>query len=509
MKRGIALINGEILTMDPLLPRAQALLTRGSSIAEVGDSRAILDLAGRDTEIVDLTGKSVIPGFIDCHTHFISWGIESTRLDLSGARSFEQASEMVRAALEKRPLVRPFIAVNWDQSEWTDPHIPTAEELDRVTGPHPVILRRICGHVAVANRAALRLLPQAVKGIDWRRGRLFEDASLNLNRFFPPSERETTEGVDAAMERAGKEGITSIQDIVSLRQFRTYEDLRRRGRLKLRVYACYKHAHLTDLVESGMDEFCSDDWLRPGGIKIYADGSLGSGTAALSRPYKNTSDCGQLNLTLEDMLAIMRKADRNGFQLLIHAIGDRAIAQVLKAYEELLIGENPRRHRIEHLELATRAQMERLRKMGLVASMQPNFLRWQGPGGMYEKILGTRRRRMANRIGDLLRIGAHVAFGSDCMPLSPIEGIKCACRHPEERQRISVEEAMRAYTLGSAYASFDEDVKGSLKSGKLADLVILSQNPCKAERLEGLSVEATIVGGRPVYVSPELRLGGS
>jgi predicted amidohydrolase YtcJ len=204
----------------------------------------------------------------------------------------------------------------------------------------------------------------------------------------------------------------------------------------------------------------------------------------------------------------MKSADRDGFQLFIHAIGDRAIAQVLCAYRKMGISENPLRHRVEHLELATRSQMKEMKRMNLLASMQPNFVRWQGTKGMYEKILGVRRKRMANRIGDLRTLGVPVAFGSDCMPLSPLVGIESACRHPEQSQRISVEEAIRTYTLGSAYASFDEDLKGSLEPGKLADVAILSGSVSRLADLRKLRVEGTIVGGRIVYMSPELEASG-
>lgn len=498
----LALIDGEVVTMEPSPARAEAILIEGEKIVAVGSTQEILNRAPAKTRLIHLAGRVATPGFIDSHTHLVSYGLDLSRPDLSTARSFNEVLEMVRGALRNREPSKPLIAVNWDQSKWRDPHIPTAEELDRATGRYPVILRRICGHIAVANGAALELLPRRLRKVDWRKGLLFEDAALDLNRVFPPDAEEIVGGLLKAMDAASRVGVTSIHDVGSLRYYRAYKRLEKERRLKLRVYFCFKHKEIDKLLKSKIHEGSRSKWLTVGGIKIFADGSLGARTAALSRPYVASSNVGVLNHTSAKLLKIMRKADKHGFQLFIHAIGDRAIEQVLSAYGNLIAHGNPLRHRIEHFEIASRGQIEKLRRLNLIACMQPNFVTWQRPKGIYEWNLGVRRRKMANRIADVIRAGAVVAFGSDCMPFSPSYGLWGATEHPNPEQRISTEKALKTYTLNSAYASFDEKIKGSLVPGKLADLVVFSENPFESKDLRKVEVLLTIVNGKIVYSDP-------
>lgn len=502
LSKSLALINGEILTMEPNPSRAEAILIKGEKIGVIGSTQEVLELAPDNTKLIDLARKVATPGFIDSHTHLVSYGLDLARPDLSNTKSFDEILEIVREALRFKEPSKPLIAVKWDQSKWKDPYIPTHDELDRVFGSHPVILRRICGHIAVASKAALELLPSGLKKVDWRKGLLFEDAALNLNKIFPPDSEEIENGLLKAMDVASGIGVTSIHDIASLRYYRIYKKLQREGRLKLRVYICFPHKELAQLQNLEIRLRGGDNWLRVGGVKIFADGSLGARTAALSHPYKGSSNLGILNHTSDGLLQIMRAADAHGFQLFIHAIGDQAISQVLYAYENLLADGNPFRHRIEHFELASQAQIRRLRKLNIIASMQPNFVSWQDPQGMYEQILGMRRRKMANRIGDVIRAGVVMAFGSDCMPFTPWYGLWGAVEHPNPSQRISMDDALAAYTLNSAYASFDEIIKGSLAPGKLADLVVMAENPFESEDLRKNDILLTILNGEIVYSNP-------
>ncbi len=489
--------------METVPSEAEAILIGGERIVNVGSTSEILDSVPPGTRLIDLGRNVVTPGFIDSHTHLVSFGLDLSRLNLSGAKSFDEVLEMVRETLKNRETSGPVIAVNWDQSKWADPHMPTSEELNKATGKHPVILRRVCGHIALANKAALELLPRGLQKVDWRKGLLIENAALNLNSVFPPDKKEIAEGLVKAMDTVSKIGITSIHDITSFRYYKIYKELQKENRLRVRVYICLKYKEMDEFLDAKVAEESEDDWLRVGGVKIFADGSLGARTAALSQPYKASSNLGVLNHTFDDLLGIMRKANAHGFQLFVHAIGDQAIEQVLCAYENLLVRGNPCRHRIEHFEIGSKAHIKRLKRLGIIASMQPNFVTWQYPGGMYERVLGARRLRMANRIGDVVRAGVTVAFGSDCMPPSPVYGLEGAVEHPNAEQRISIHEAVRAYTLNSAYASFDEEAKGSLVPGKLADMAVLLGSSFQSGRVGEIQVLLTIVNGEIVYSSQE------
>ncbi|KPJ51106.1 hypothetical protein AMJ40_00960 [candidate division TA06 bacterium DG_26] len=496
----IAFVNGRVLTMESAPSEVEALLTRGERIAAVGNTSEVLALAPAGTKIMDLGGRVLSPGFVDAHTHFVSHGLDLSRPDLLAARDVDQALEIVREAARQKNPSKPLIAVNWDESRWKDPRRPTLIELDKVVGSHPVILRRICGHVAVANSAALRLLPPGLKWVDRRRGLLFEYASLHLNRIFPPDADQILCGLSRAMDAASQMGVTSIHDMACLRYFEIYQRIHRQHGLRVRVYISLPCEEMGELITLKEYKRSRNEWLRIGGIKIFSDGSLGARTAALSRPYRRSSGLGTLNFTFDELLEIMADADAHGLQLFVHAIGDQAISQVLAAFEYLLAHGNPLRHRIEHFEVATRAHIRTLTKLRIIASLQPNFVSWQDPGGMYQRLLGVRRSKMANRIGDIVRAGVKVAFGSDCMPFSPQYGLSGAVSHPSSGQRIEPADALHAYTIGSAYASFDERVKGSLVRGKLADLVVWAENPLLSRNLKNGKILLTMVGGQITHL---------
>jgi predicted amidohydrolase YtcJ len=234
-------------------------------------------------------------------------------------------------------------------------------------------------------------------------------------------------------------------------------------------------------------------------MKVFADGSIGAGTAALSGPYLDRPGEGQLNYTDEELLQLVQEAHAHGWQVLAHAIGDRAIEQVLRAYGRVGVTAADR-YRIEHFELAGDEQLERAARLGLIASMQPNFLKWAKPGDLYEARLGKERTSRISPHRLALDSGLKLALGSDCMPLGPLFGIHQAVNAPHPAQRLTVEEAIQGYTLGGAYASFEEGLKGSLEPGKLADLVVLAGDPFEQpQSLEELQVEMTFIGGELVF----------
>ena len=507
----LALINGNMVTVDESGPRAEAVLISGERIVKVGSTEEIRGELPEKATTVDLKGRTVVPGFIDSHTHFVSWGLGLSRLDLREAATVSEALDMTKKRVKGSEKGEVIIGEGWDQSKWEESRYPEREELDKVAPRNPVILRRVCGHLAVANSEALNLIPSYISGIDWETGTLLGDPALNLNRLFPPSSGEILEAVKLAMKEAHKLGVTSIHDIVTPQYLRAYQELQKRGELNLRVYACFYEEYLDSLLGVGLRTGFGDGLLKFGGLKVFADGSLGARSAALSSPYQNSDEVGVLTHSDQELKSVMERAAGAGVQVLVHAIGDRAIGQVLSGYEKIFAGSrrgvptrNNLRHRIEHVELPTPQQLRNMRELGIIAAMQPNFLgEWGQAGGMYEELLGEDRWRRNNPLREVADLDIPIAFGSDSMPFSPLYGIHWAVNHPIEEQRLTAEEAIRFYTLGSAHASFEEELKGSIQEGKFADLVVLSQDVTKRREIDRVEVVMTVLGGAIVFERAE------
>jgi len=279
--------------------------------------------------------------------------------------------------------------------------------------------------------------------------------------------------------------------------------LNAKGRDRLRVTVFQKVAAAEEIADVCTGDDFDEDWVRFGGVKAFGDGSLGAGNAAVSASYLDGGN-GVLNHTDASLETIIRRSEETGWRTAIHAIGDRAIEQVLRAHAAVSSSADLR-HRIEHFELATRDQIERARSLGLFLSMQPNFIgNWSGPGSMYDRKLGRSRDKESNPLRHVLDSGAHLAFGSDGMPVSPLYGLHCAVNAAYESQRVTVDEAIAAYTEGGARFSFEEDVKGRLQVGAYADLVVLDEDPCRApDRLREHRVERVFVGGECVFEAEE------
>ncbi len=499
-----AFINGRIYTLaEPAW--VEALLVRDGRIAALGTTAEVLRRAAEAAKIIDLKGKAVLPGFIDAHTHLVSTGLTRTvYLDLSGARSLEELLEQVRGELARRAEGEWLVGRGWDESRWPERRYVTRRELDRVAPANPVALFRVDGHLLVVNSRALKEvpLPQArLKGgkADLERGWLWEEAAWWFHEQIKPDLAHLKKAIMAGVELAHSHGLTSIHEIARPRYLRAYQELRREGRLRLRVYLNLMSEQMEELIGLGLETTFGDEWLRLGGVKLFADGSIGAGNAALSEPYRDRGGRGELNHTPEELRRFVERARAHGLQVMIHAIGDRAIEAALEAYERA--GVTPQeRHRIEHFELATPEQVERAARLGVVLSMQPNFLQWAAPGGLYEARLGKERARRINPHRWVLDAGGRLAFGSDCMPLGPLFGLQQVVNAPQPVQRLTLEEALRCYTQGGAYASFEEGLKGSLEVGKLADLVVLSEDPfAEPGGLAEIQVEMTFIGGELVF----------
>jgi hypothetical protein len=478
----IAFINGNILSMEG--DGVEAVIIKGERIEKV-EHKSILKDVG-EVEVFDLKGRILIPGFIDSHIHFIDVGLNLSRVDLSQTISLRDALDKAKDRLEQEKKTAPLICVNFDESKWRENRLPKREELDRLSSDRAIIFRRVCGHIAVANKKALDSIPKEWERIDYNSGILLEDVVLYINEVFPPSNEEIETAIVKAQKKAYSLGITSIHDMTLRRYLDVYRTMEKKNILQIRVYAVLPAIDM-DHITSGRGK-----WVKTGGVKLFADGSLGARTAALSSSYPGTKNCGILNYRRIGLERIVKEANKRGIQIFIHAIGERAIEQILDVYKAGVEG-NPSRNRIEHFELADDALIKRAKELGIVLAMQPNFItNWGKYGGMYHKILGKRGLH-TNKFRTALQEGCTVCFGSDSMPPGPVYGIKGAMEHPTES--ISFHDALRMYTINSAYAGFDEGLTGSIKEGKKADLVVLSGSP------PDLKVDMTILNGEIVYNS--------
>jgi hypothetical protein len=450
----------------------------------------------------------VLPGFIDAHTHLVNLGRSLVHADLSGADGPEDCIARLEDAGDGDENGKEdewILGFGYDESAWGGGYL-VREELDRVSDSRPVAAFREDMHVASVNSVALSRHRDGMPDDDVRTegdeptGVLVEEAVDVVYGAIEPGPEETRELIVAAQEHANALGVTGVHDMVRRSHApRVYREMDREGELSLRVRLNYWSDHLDAAEELGLRTDHGSGMVRTGAIKTYTDGSIGGRTAKLSAPYADGEGTGQWVVPPEELRALVDRADDAGFQLAIHAIGDEAIDVALDA---LGATDDPAgaRHRIEHAELATDGAIDRFARVGVVASVQPNFLKWADEGGLYDARLGEERRRASNRFGDLLEAGAHLAFGSDCMPLDPLLGVHHAVNAPDDRQRLPVTEALRAYTAGAAYAGFDEEESGTIEVGKRADLVVLEESPWENEgRIDAIDVAATVVDGEVVY----------
>jgi len=512
-------------------------LIDGTGRPPVKDSVVIIDgewivAAGRrgevavpeGAEVIDASGRTVLPGLTDAHTHFLWMGIGMIRLvDLSATTSLVEAVELVKARVEKTPKGEWVIGRGWDDSKWTERRYITKEDLDPFSPDHPIMLTRVCGHLITLNSKALELAGitrdtpdppggQIDRDQDGEPTGVLRDARQLVEKVIPPvTEEIALEGLKQACDHALSLGCTGIHD-AGLDAFgvRAYQSALERGLLKVRAYVMVREdAFIKGASELGVRTGFGNRMLKLGSAKLLIDGSLGARTAALFEPYEDDpSTKGLLMMEPEELTEKVKAAHRLGLQVAVHAIGDRGIEHAIAAIEEAL-REKPRkdhRHRIEHAEILTTTQIERLRELGIVASVQPNFVgEWSGPGGLYEARLGARRLRQNNPYRLLLDEGVRVAFGSDCMPFNPLYGLWSAVNHPIRENRVTLEEAVRCYTLEAAYASFEEKVRGSIEPGKLADITILDGDLTEtpAEQIKDMPVHMTLVGGKILYVKED------
>ncbi|WP_115865224.1 amidohydrolase [Halorussus litoreus] len=504
-------------------PTAEAVAVRDGEIVRIGDAYEIDFLNGVDTEVVDLGGRVLLPGFIDAHTHLQYLGRSLVHADLSAADSPDDCVALLAESAESDESADDgrddwVLGFGYDESTWSESRYLTREDLDRVSDSRPVAAFREDMHIAAVNSAALDRHIDEMPDADVRTadgeptGVVVEEAVDVIYEAIEPDAEATRELLEAAQREAHRLGVTGVHDMVrDSRAPQVYREMELDGDLSLRVRLNYWSDHLDALVETGLRTNHGSEFVRVGGVKTYTDGSLGGRTAKLSEPYADAEESdtgadedaesatGQWVVAPDELRELVDRADGEGFQLTAHAIGDEAVEEVLSAYEA---ASDPggARHRVEHAELVSDENVERFADSGVVASVQPNFLKWAREGGLYDERLGAERRRTADRFADLLDAGANLAFGSDCMPLDPLFGVHQVVNAPEDCQRLSVTEALRAYTRGAAYAGFDEDRLGTIEVGTEADFVALERSPwATPEEIADIDVALTVVDGDVVY----------
>ena len=526
----LIIVNAAVRTMDASQPTAEAVAISGNRISAVGTSAGLRALAGPKTRLVDAGRKSVLPGFNDAHVHWLSGGYSITTVDLRAPSSQEEFTRRIAEFARKIPKGRWILGGDWDHEKFPGAPLPTREWIDAATPEHPVFVTRLDGHMALANSLALKLAgvtratPEVAGGVIVRGGSgeptgILKDSAMDLvDRKVPArSWDENYAACLAATEHAARLGVTSVQDMSTGDDVNLYQYMLERGELKTRIYGMRSIVSWEVLGKTGVRGAFGNQWLRIGGLKGFADGSLGSTTALFFEPYNDAPDTRGLlfdqMLPEGIMLQRVEAADKRGLHVMIHAIGDEANFQILEIFKQVAEknGARDRRLRIEHAQHIRLADIKRFGSQKVIASMQPYHC--ADDGRWCNKRIGPERSKGTYAFRSLLDSGAVLAFGSDwtVAPLNPMEGLKAAVtrqtldgKNPNgwvPEQKITLEEAIRAYTVGSAYAEFQDQVKGSLTPGKLADLVLLDCDIFKIEpaQIDKVKVVMTLVDGKVVW----------
>lgn len=512
--------------------RRSAMAVRNDRIVAVGSDAEVRKLAGKKTELVDLGGRFVVAGFNDAHLHLASGGQSKLRVDLTGARSLEDFKQRIAFRARELPADAWLRGRGWDHTLWPGQQLPTRQDVDAVSGGHPAHFVRVDGHIAIANSAALkwagitRDTPDPAGGKIDRdengepNGILRESAKEALEARLPPlTPAERRRGMELALEEAARWGVTSAQDILdSWEDFLVYEELEREGKLTARITAWLPLETPLELLQKRRAHHdVNDPRLQFRLLKAYTDGSLGSRTALLFAPYSDDpKNTGIVRWPQVELDRTMLEATRAGFQVGFHSIGDRGAQMALDAIAQATrdarrrSGKDPElRARIEHCQVIAPQQFAQFRDLSVVASVQPNHLltdmRWA------EARIGPQRAKTSYPWREFLAHGVRLAFGTDypVEPLTPFRGLYAAVTRMDEAgkasyypdQKVAIEDAIAAYTIGSAYAEFAEKDKGTLQPGMLADFVVLDRDLTKIPPAQILETKVlqTWVGGKKVY----------
>jgi predicted amidohydrolase YtcJ len=524
-------VYGRVWTGDSARPWAAAVAIIGGSIAAVGDSAAVAARVGERTRVLSAGGGMVNPGLMDEHLHFVDGGFQLASVDLRPAESpADFIARLAAFAKEKKPG-EWILGGDWDHERWPEAPLPRREWIDSVTPRNPVFVQRLDGHMGLANTAALRAagITRATKDIrggvivrDRRTGEptgVLKDEAMTpvYNVIPPPSDEQRDRALRRAMDHAVARGVTTVSHVsVPWADLGAYLRAKQAGDLQVRAALYFPLQDWRRVADTVAKIGRGDDWVWIGGVKGYVDGSLGSTTALFYAPYNDDPSTSGVLVTPEDSLRHwIGSADSAGLQVVVHAIGERANGLLLDIYDSVAKahGQRDRRFRIEHAQHLRRQDIDRIARTGVVASMQPYHV--ADDGRWAEKRIGPERIKTTYAFRSLLDRGAHLAFGSDwtVAPMDPLLGIWAAVTRrtldgrnpggwiPEEK--ITVEEALRAYTAGDAYGIFAENRRGKLVPGYQADLAVLDQDLTRIplETIDQVKVRATIVGGRVVFSS--------
>jgi predicted amidohydrolase YtcJ len=537
----VILIHGNVYTGVALtssfheVKPVEAVAIRGERIQEVGSNNDILRLKGPHTEVIDLRGHFVMPGFNDAHVHLASGGFEKLMVNLTGSKSLDEFRQRIRARAETAAPGEWITGAGWDETLWAVKTVPTRWDVDEVTGDHPAFLQRVDSHIAVANTRALQLARVGLASRDPAGGKIDRDeagqptgilretARAAVFNIIPKPDRDKRrQAIEAALQDVAQSGVTSIQDNSSWEDFQIYEDLEREGKLTARISEWLPFdASLDELDAKRKEHAQTDNMLHTGMLKGFMDGSLGSHTAALLEPYSDDPKNSGLPQYDQAKLTEMAKARvLAGYQLGFHAIGDKGVQMALDAFAEAEKeaqdkkvkgpnGATDYRLRIEHAQVTTPAQIVRFKELKLIASMQPNHLLTDMNWVMAR--LGPARAAHSYAWADLLKNNVTLAFGTDypVEPVAPFRGLYAAVTRKDVAfrseyfplEKLTMNQAIAAYTTGSAFAEFAEQEKGVLAPRMLADLVVLDRDitVVPPQKILETRVLRTVVGGKTVY----------
>ncbi len=533
--------NGKIVTMDPDLPIAEAVSVKDGGVEAVGAKEPVLAGKTAQSELIDLKGRMLLPGFNDSHMHLTNYALTLSKVDLRFCEDINDLVNKIKAFIRQHEPGRGewVLGWGWNHSKYGEGRMPDRDDLDKATIDSPLVIVRTCCHIAVANTRALELagLDQAARAIEGgevetdRSGRpngiLKESAMQLVMDLIPPADKNNMKDL---IKTAGRDflsaGLTSVQtdDLYALGSEKleelldAYQELENEGNMPLRVNfqpQLMSMDRLKAFLELGKTTGWGSDYFRIGPLKLFTDGSMGGRTALLSSPYNDDPEnCGVPVLPRESFYELVCLGHREGMQVACHAIGDAAINMVLDAYShaQSLYPRTDPRFRVVHASLADPASLERFRELNVIADIQPSFI--ASDYDLLEKIFGAERAGWAYRWQDFIEAGIHLAGSSDC-PVEnyhPLEGIAVAVTRQDLEgrpeggwfpdQRLSLDQALQLYTTGSAYCTYEEDRKGSISPGKLADLVVLAEDIYKVAPLEisSIPVDMTVVGGEIKFI---------
>jgi predicted amidohydrolase YtcJ len=525
--------NAKVWTVDANHPRAQAVAVLGDRIVLVGSNADVEGLRGPHTRMIDAGGKLLVPGFNDAHVHFVNGGLQLDSVQLDDVTGPEEFVRRVAEQAKKTPKGEWILNGDWDETKWPGQTLPTRQLIDPVTPDNPVFVSRYDGHSALANSAALKLAGVTAQTPDPPGGTIvrdsrgdptgdLKDAACDLvYKVIPPlSHDHRMRAVKRALEHAASVGVTSVQNMdPEYADIAAYAELLQSGELTTRIYAAPLITQVDDQVKIGISHAFGGPYLRIGALKAFADGSLGSRTAYFFEPFLD--ELGNHGLLSDEMQSLplmrerMMKADAAGLQICTHAIGDQGISIILDLYTDVAKA-NPgvdRRFRIEHAQHMAAKDFARFAQLNVIASVQPYHA--IDDGRWAEARIGHDRASRTYAFRTFLDSGVHLAFGTDwdVAPLNPMLGLYAAVtratldgKNPKgwfPEQKLTVEEAVQAYTMGSAYAEFQEKEKGSITPGKMADMVLLTDDIFSIDpaKIRDVKVLKTIVGGRVVWDS--------